>query len=62
MPYLETPNELAEDMADKLGIYGAHAEDELRECRVCFVPRMAERIRIAAKNEIFLAESERKGE
>ena len=50
MPYLETPPELADAIANMCGIYGAHDDDvctEARPCRCCFATAMAERIRDA---------------
>lgn len=55
MPYLETPDELADYLADRLGIYGSHVEDEAEECRICFTMAMAHRIRAAVENENQLA-------
>lgn len=46
MPNLETPEELAEKIADWLGVYGAHGDESNPEgitctdekpCRACFV-------------------------
>jgi hypothetical protein len=54
MPYLETPDELAEFLANQLGIYGAHEDGEANECRCCFVAGVKERIRNAVKNEKLL--------
>jgi len=70
MPYLETPYELAEHLADLLGIYEdkrcdheivmgrkdvRFEDDDGHEpdcdCRVLWVPRMAERIRNSVANE-----------
>lgn len=58
MAYLETPDELAEDLADRLGIYGIHVDDEAKECRMCFTMGMSKRIREAAENEKLLASLE----
>jgi hypothetical protein len=64
MPYLETPSELAEVLADKLGVYGGHDEKCEEKpghlCRVCWVPLMADRIRESVKNELQLSGQERK--
>ncbi len=56
MPFLETPDELADHLADLMGIYqdsrcdeGEHVDD--CDCRVGWVPAMADRIRSAAANE-----------
>ena len=57
MPYFETPSELAGEMADLIGVYGAHTEgtecpDDLRKmCRVCFVNVVTDRIKAAVKTE-----------
>jgi hypothetical protein len=56
MPYIETPVELADYLADKIGIYGGH-DDECtpqKPCRCCWVSEMAERIRRTVKNEASL--------
>jgi hypothetical protein len=61
--HLETPGELADWLADKMGIYGDpncvnptgiegdDMHDDDCNCRVFWVPRMADRIRSAVKNE-----------
>ncbi len=57
MPYIETPNDLAEHIADLAGVYGTKADDDHPSdcsCRICFVIGMTERIRTAAENETFL--------
>ena len=53
MPYIETSMDLAEDLADLIGVYGAHSNycKPEKPCRVCFVPELAERIRAAAAND-----------
>jgi hypothetical protein len=51
MPNLETPDELAENIADLCGVYGGHNEDEKQPCRICFTGDMTYRIREAVKNE-----------
>lgn len=56
MPFIETPTELAEALADLLGIYGAHEEDEPKICRVCFVSDMTMRIGQSVINELRLLE------
>ena len=58
MVELETVDELAEELADMLGIYGDWPEfgdhpDDCK-CRVCFVIRMEDRIRDSVENEEFL--------
>ena len=55
MPYLETPGELADAIADLVGYYGPGPEigdhpDEC-DCRMCWVGAMEDRIRESVKNE-----------
>lgn len=58
MPFVETPEELAEALADLAEIYGQH-DDRCSKvfpswksmCRGCFVADMRERIVQAAKND-----------
>lgn len=72
MPYIETPDDLASLLADKIGIYEDRRCYDLRtrmeadpeaegdpdeahvndcNCRVHWVPRMADRMREAVQNE-----------
>ena len=51
MPYLETPQELAEALADLVGVYGGHDDDEPKPCRICWTMDMTDRIRKAVENE-----------
>lgn len=57
MPKLETPQELADDIANKLGIYCDHPEETFEQheggehCRIGFCIEMTDRIRKAAQNE-----------
>ncbi len=54
MPFVEMPEELAEDLANDLGIYGVHGEDcEMGDkwCRMCWVSNMTNRIRQAGDRE-----------
>lgn len=53
MPFVETPSDLAEYVADKLCIYGACNEacHEGSLCRCCFVADLTARIRESVKNE-----------
>jgi len=53
MPYIEMPADIAEELADKFGIYGTHNEQNPNDCkcRVCFVVGMTDRIRRAVDNE-----------
>ncbi len=58
MPHLETPDELAEWVADWLGVYGSVLDDDhdarshkASKCRVCFVAELAQRIRDSVENE-----------
>lgn len=68
MPYLETPPELAEELADMLGINGCVPEGcdgnspDLDvdhpgdcKCRLCFTIDITERIRQVVKNEARLS-------
>ena len=56
MPYVETIEDIVEELADKLGIYGAHDDvcTEKRLCRVCWVLIMHQRLIDALKNEELL--------
>jgi len=62
MVELETVEELAEDIADLVGIYGCLPDDtgfsdhpQDCKCRICFVSNMTERIKQAVQHDIFLA-------
>jgi len=54
MPYLETPRELAEHIADLCGIYGCGPEEgdhpDDCKCRICFVVEMQSRILVSVQN------------
>ena len=58
MVELETIHELAEHIADLLGIYGTRSEfgdhSDDCSCRMCFVLNMEDRIREAVENEKYL--------
>jgi len=41
--------DVIEDLADQIGVYGAHEEDEKAECRCCWTSRITERIRRAVE-------------
>lgn len=51
MLHIETPGDLADHLADRIGIYGGHEDGEVKQCRVCFVSEMSERIRVSVENE-----------
>ena len=58
MPHIETPDELAEQVANWLGVYGSGLDDEHDEplhepwqCRVCFTSDLTRRIRQSVANE-----------
>jgi len=56
MPMKETPDELAESVADMAGVYGAATappggHDDDCGCRLCFTVEMARRIRESVANE-----------
>jgi len=53
MPFIETIADIVEEMADKIGIYGAH-EYEGDNCRVCFTVDLSRRVKEAVANEIKL--------
>lgn len=51
MPYIETPRELAEAIADLIGVYGGgedHPDD--CKCRMCFVDMIEKRIWRSVEN------------
>ena len=52
---IETLNDIIEELADRLGVYGAHTErEESRDqyhCRVCFSAAMNTRIKSAVEME-----------
>ena len=49
---IETLEDIVENMADALGFYGAHEDDqEKRDCRVCFTTKLTSRIREAIRIE-----------
>jgi hypothetical protein len=63
MPELETPEELAEKIANWCGVYGAHGDQyepdgvrctDEKPCRSCFVMDLTRRIREAVANEKLL--------
>ena len=58
MVELETVHELAEDLADKLGVYGHSPELKYHpndcKCRMCFVTKMEDRIIEAVENDKYL--------
>jgi hypothetical protein len=62
MPYLETPQDLAEDIADKLGIYGNIPENDEHldncNCRLCFVEIMIDRIKNSVINNLSIINKE----
>jgi hypothetical protein len=54
MPFIETPDDIAERLADKLGIYGGHGDGDGAadcRCRDCFVPELVDRMRASVDNE-----------
>lgn len=58
MVELETVHELAEDLANKLGIHRSSPERQYHstdcKCRKCFITKMADRIREAVANDEYL--------
>ena len=63
MPTLETPDELADVLADSFGVYGA-CDDRCPQplCRPHWTLTMADRIRQSVKNERRLAATADAGE
>ena len=62
MPFIETVCDLAEWLADKVGVYGAHDEkcadpSSGQTCRICWTEEVEVRIRKSVENESVLAES-----
>ena len=62
MPNLETPDELADAIADLMGSYDAHDDERCSDtrtsCRTCLVSKMTDRIRKAVFNEHLLRSKE----
>ena len=60
MPYLESVDDLAESLANLLGLYGScnseSEEDCPKDCRSCFVFSTKQRIREAVANERLLSQ------
>ena len=52
MPMIEIPEDLAEQIADWIGVYGAHDEccSEKKPCRCCFTAGMESRIVRSVRN------------
>ena len=54
---IETMNDIVEQLADKVGIYGAHDEDDdaacqgLHPCRCCWTSDLIDRINCAVRTE-----------
>lgn len=55
MPFVETVADLVEALADLVGVYGGHEDDETKPCRICWVEAMQARIARAVANESRLA-------
>lgn len=66
MVELETVTELAEDIADKLSIYGSGPKFDVHsdncKCRICFIVEMEDRIREAVENDKYLVDRQAVGE
>lgn len=60
---IETVEDIIEDLADKLGVYGAHEEEgkehEDRPCRVCFTSGLKTRLSLAFDLEAKISTMER---
>lgn len=48
---IETLEDIIESLADQLGVYGGHEENETRECRICFASDLRARIERAVEIE-----------
>lgn len=44
---IEEISDIAEDMADQIGIHGGHEDGEPWPCRCCFVSQLVQRIKDA---------------
>lgn len=51
MPFIETTEDIAEELADAFGVYGCHDEDEKKPCRICFIETWQHRIKASVANE-----------
>ena len=56
---IETLDDIVEEMADKIGVYGAHGTEDVPEatmyhCRVCFTCGLRQRIEAAANIEALM--------
>lgn len=57
MPYLENIDELAEWLADKAGVWGSYADEEMEghpedcSCRLCWTIETKQRMRAAVHRE-----------
>lgn len=63
MPYIETPEDLAEHIANMCGVYGVAMDHPTDcRCRICLVHEMVDRIRASVLNELrVLSVKERNG-
>lgn len=48
---IETLDDIIEELADQLGIYGSHSDGEVRICRVCWTADLKMRINRALEVE-----------
>ena len=53
MPYIETLDDIIEELADKLGVYGAHNDQcsDKHRCRVCWTSDMRYRLQQGMINQ-----------
>ena len=59
---IETLDDIIEDLADKMGVYGACCEEgheSWRDCRVCFTSGLKSRLTLALDLEAKIATMER---
>lgn len=48
---IETLSDIVEELADRLGVYGAHEDGESHVCRTCFTINLEGRIEAAVEIE-----------
>ena len=61
MPYIETVDDIVEELADNIGVYGAHSDATCfpgHLCRVCWTSQLHDRLVQALENEKRLNGSE----
>lgn len=51
---IETLDDIVEEIADMVGVYGGHSDAETKTCRICFTEDIRRRILSAAEVEAIL--------